>query len=164
MQLTDEQKKQVAQWVSQGLKLADVQRRLDEELGVRLTYMETRFLIDDLHLTPQDPAEPAAPEPATAEISGPGGAVGAMPVPEPGDALAGVGAGAGVQVRIDSITRPGAVVSGSVVFSDGVKAAWYMDQMGRLGLSAEQPGYRPPEGDVPLFQSALERELSKMGL
>lgn len=164
MQLTDEQKKQVAQWIAEGLKLADVQRRLDEELGVRLTYMEARFLIDDLQLTPQDPVEPAAAEPAAPEAAAEAGVAGAMPALAPEDAPAGLGAGAGVQLRIDSITRPGAVVSGSVVFSDGAKAVWYMDQTGRLGMSAEQPGYRPPEADIPLFQSALERELAKMGL
>ena len=59
MQLTDEQKQQVAQWIAGGLKLSAVQDRLEKEFGVRLTYMETRFLMDDLQVTPQDAPEPA---------------------------------------------------------------------------------------------------------
>ena len=70
MQLTDEQKQQVIRWIAEGQKLADVQRRLADEFDVRLTYMEARFLIDDLQLTPQDPPEPVK-SPVTAETPAP---------------------------------------------------------------------------------------------
>jgi hypothetical protein len=56
------------------------------------------------------------------------------------------------------------MVSGKVTFSDGVKAAWHLDQTGRLGLAPKQPGYRPSAADVQEFQAALEKELSKMGM
>jgi hypothetical protein len=46
-----------------------------------------------------------------------------------------------VKVKVDEITRPGAMVSGSVVFTDGKKAGWYLDQTGRLGMVTEEPGY-----------------------
>jgi len=65
---------------------------------------------------------------------------------------------------VDQLTRPGAVVSGKVTFSDGTTAAWQIDQAGQLGLIAPQPGYRPPASDVQPFQMALEAELSKLGL
>jgi hypothetical protein len=65
---------------------------------------------------------------------------------------------------VDQITRPGAVVSGKVTFSDGNRAEWYLDQSGRLGLAPELAGYRPPAADVQQFQVALEAELSKMGI
>jgi len=42
-------------------------------------------------------------------------------------------------------------------------AEWYFDQMGRLGLIPQQPGYRPPTSDLQQFQSLLDSELSKMG-
>jgi hypothetical protein len=42
-------------------------------------------------------------------------------------------------------------------------AEWYFDQMGRLGLIPQQPGYRPPPSDLQQFQSLLDSELSKMG-
>jgi hypothetical protein len=54
-------------------------------------------------------------------------------------------------------------VSGKVTFSDGNSAAWHLDQMGRLGLSPQQAGYRPPAADLQQFQAALEQELAKMG-
>ena len=74
------------------------------------------------------------------------------------------GAGGGVSVTVDQLARPGAVVSGKVTFSDGNRAEWYLDQAGRLGLVAQQPGYRPPAADVQKFQAALETELAKIGL
>jgi hypothetical protein len=76
-----------------------------------------------------------------------------------------VGGGAGgVSISVDEITRPGAVVSGKVTFSDGGAAAWQIDQMGQLGLIPSKAGYRPPASDMQSFQVALENELSKLGL
>ncbi len=80
-----------------------------------------------------------------------------MPPPAPG------GPG-GVSVTVDELTRPGAVVSGKVTFSDGNTAAWQIDQTGQLGLIPTKTGYRPPASDVQPFQMALENELSKLGL
>ena len=159
MQLTDEQKQQVIRWIAEGQKLADVQRRLADEFDVRLTYMEARFLIDDLQLTPQD-----APEPVKSPLA----AEAPMPASAPSPLLATPDAPApgtgGVVLNVDEITKPGTIVSGSVTFSDGGKADWYMDQMGRLGMNPEQPGYRPPEPDIQEFQLALDRELTRLGI
>jgi hypothetical protein len=159
MQLTEEQKQQVVRWIADGAKLADVQRRLADEFDVRLTYMETRFLIDDLHVTPKDaPAPAAAPT-----LAGPvapaaaGTATEVLPPDSPGSKPG------RVAMKVDEITRPGAVVSGQVTFSDGGKALWYLDQMGRLGMQPDQPGYRPPEADIAEFQVALDQELAKLG-
>jgi hypothetical protein len=66
-------------------------------------------------------------------------------------------------VAVDTLARPGAMVSGSVTFSDGKRAAWYVDEMGRLSVAASEPGYRPPAGDMQEFQAALERELARAG-
>ena len=72
-------------------------------------------------------------------------------------------AGGSVSVEIDRIVRPGAVVSGSVVFSDGVKATWALDQMGRLMLDSGQAGYQPSPPDVQAFQRELSRQLQRHG-
>ena len=72
------------------------------------------------------------------------------------------GSGA-VKVEVDRLIKPGALVSGSVVFSDGVKAQWSLDQYGRLGLAGAKPGYRPSPADVQEFQQALQKELAKQG-
>ena len=159
MQLTEEQKQEVVRWIAEGQKLADVQRRLADEFDVRLTYMEARFLIDDLQLTPQDPPEPAPkPQPA------PGGPASTADTILPGPLDAPPSGLGKVALQVDEITKAGTIVSGTVTFTDGGKAAWYLDQMGQLGMNPEQPGYRPPEPDINEFQIALDKELTRLGI
>ena len=55
------------------------------------------------------------------------------------------------------------MVSGTVVFSDGVKANWAIDQMGRLALMAGKKDYRPGAADIQAFQQAVMKELQKRG-
>ena len=66
-------------------------------------------------------------------------------------------------MTVDQIARPGALASGGVTFSDGNKADWYLDQLGRLGLVPKQKDYKPSQGDVQEFQAALQNELAQMG-
>jgi hypothetical protein len=171
MNLTDTQKQQVTQWIAEGAKLSDIQKRISSDLGLSLTYMEVRLLVDDLKLMPKDSARPAAPEKS---VLGSGGEAKPGAAPAPGDqsmaprlappgAKAFPPAGGSVSLTVDTLARPGAMVSGSVKFSDGQTATWYLDQMGRLSLSAKQQGYRPSAGDLEAFQQALEGELSKLG-
>ena len=58
MNLNDTQRQTVAGWVAEGLKLSEVQNRLAADLGVRMTYMEVRLLVDDLKLKLKDPEVP----------------------------------------------------------------------------------------------------------
>ena len=67
-------------------------------------------------------------------------------------------------VEVDALTIPGTFASGAVTFSDGTKAKWYLDQLGRLGLDDVPPGYRPSPGDAALFQSRLVEALRARGL
>jgi hypothetical protein len=165
MNLDEAQRKKVAEWIAQGLQLSEIQNRLGSELGLRLTYMEVRLLVDDLKLTPKDVERPKAPQSPLAAPSGGvnSGADAKPPMAKAPDAAEPAPAG-GVSIAVDQLTRPGAVVSGKVTFSDGNRAEWYLDQTGRLGLVAQQPGYRPPPADVQQFQAALETELAKLGL
>ncbi len=158
MQLTDEQKKVVAGWIADGAKLSEVQQRLGEEFDIRLTYMEARFLVDDLKLVPAERVEP--PKKAEEAPVAPGGSTSPDGELPPAQAP---GAGK-VQVSLDKIVRPGALVSGKVTFSDGVVADWYLDQMGRFGLVPPTPEYRPAQEDLAEFRILLERELSRQGL
>ena len=153
-ELTDEGKREVARWIEEGLGLSDVQRRLSEEHGLTLTYMETRFLVDDLELALQDPDEPEAPVSDDPEE----GAV------IDGDEGLGETAAAttGVSVEVDKVVRPGALASGAVTFTDGVSLQWHLDQMGRLGISPKE-GYQPSEEDLMAFQEQLQVEMSKAG-
>ena len=61
MNLDLTQRQTVTAWVAEGLKLSDIQTRLAAELGLRLTYMEVRLLVDDLKLTLKDPDPPKPP-------------------------------------------------------------------------------------------------------
>ncbi len=167
MNLDDAQMKQVSAWIHAGLKLSEIQNRLAAELGVRLTYMEVRLLVDDLKLVPKDAEPPASTptigKPPTAPATGANPAaasLGASPAAPTGTAPD-VGS---VTMSVDALARPGALVSGQVTFSDGQRAAWYLDEMGRLGLAPRQNGYRPAAADVQQFQMALETELAKLGL
>lgn len=152
MNLDEQQRAQVAQWIEQGLKLSEIQIKLASDLGLTMTYMDVRFLIDDLKLRPKDPAVVAPPAPPA-------------PVAPPTSAAPGVApAGGAVSLTVDHIARPGTMVSGNVTFSDGQSAGWYLDQTGRLGLAAEDKTYRPPPADIAEFQTLLQNELAKLGL
>lgn len=158
MNLNEAQQKTVSEWIAAGAKLSEVQNRLAKEFGLSLTYMEVRFLVDDLKLRLQDPEPPkpaAPPAPAAAPLQ-------TTPVP-PEEAEVLPPLGGQVSVTVDKIARPGALVSGGVTFSDGMNADWYLDQTGRLGLVSKQQGYKPSQADVQQFQMALEREMAKLG-
>lgn len=167
MNLDDTQKKKVSQWIAEGAKLSEIQTRLDKELGVRLTYMEVRFLVDDLKLTPKDP-EPT--KPTSSSLPPVGGTKADAPVAPtakplgPGSLPGGPETAVnGLSLSVDQVTRPGALVSGKVTFSDAQQADWYLDQMGRLGVVPKQQGYKPTQADVQEFQLALQNELAKLG-
>ena len=160
MKLDETQRQQVAAWIAAGAKLSEIQNRLASELGVKLTYMEVRFLVDDLKLVPKDPEPPKVAEPAAAAKP----PLAAKPVSkEPADEFPAPAGGGKVSVTVDQITRPGAIVSGKVTFSDGQAADWYLDQTGRLGVVPKQQGYKPSQADVQDFQIALQQEVAKLG-
>jgi len=144
MNLTDEQKATIFKWIEEGAGLSDIQKRLKEEFQISITYLEARMLADDLKLAFVEPPEPEK-----------------KPELEPEEPVAAPGT---VSVRIDQITRPGAMISGQVTFSDGETAGWYLDQTGRLGLDAKTPGYRPSPEDVASFQEELQRQARSQGL
>jgi hypothetical protein len=155
MTLTEEQRQRVTAWITQGAKLSEIQNRLAAEFGVKLTYMEARFLVDDLKLVPKDPEPPkvVAP-PAEQKLEA---------APVPAEEIPAPAAGGKVSVIVDQITRPGALISGKVNFSDGQIADWYLDQTGRLGLVPKVHGYKPSAADIQDFQLALQREVQKLG-
>ena len=129
-------------------------------------------MLDDIKLRPKD-QEPAKPTPtlatgahstAGAKPAQPGSGLeedeSAFPGPEAPAQEAALG---NLQLSVDQVTRAGALVSGKVTFSDGQAAEWYLDQFGRLGLSAKTPGYRPSQADVMAFQTQLQAVLANSG-
>ena len=126
------------------------------------------MLVDDLKLMPKDPPPPKVDKPLAPPDPTAGGV---LPLADDsleqkaGDASPAPLGGTGkVSVTVDTVARPGALVSGNVTFGDGQSAVWHLDQMGRLGLGPKQPGYKPSAGDLQAFQQTLEAELSKLGL
>ena len=154
MNLSAAQRQPVSKWIDEGLKLSEIQSRLNSEFGLKITYMEARFLVDDLKLVPKDPEPPKTPEPAPAAP-----AAGAAPA----DADVLPPGGGKVALTLDQITRPGSIISGKVTFSDGQMADWYIDQTGRLGIVPKQPGYKPTQADAQEFQQGLQREIARLG-
>ncbi len=176
MVLSDQQRQAVKEWVAAGASLSDVQRNLKREFGVTITYIDVRLLVLEIGAEVQDKPEPkppkeAAPKPQAApqaddpyaeefeeDAAGLPAESAAPAEPQP-DGSAGVK----VTLTLDRLVVPGAMVSGSVTFSDGVKARWMIDQHGRFGLDAETPGYRPSNPDLQSFQMQLRAELRRHG-
>ena len=48
--LSSEQVEMVKKWVAEGAQMADLQKRLKDDFGFNVTYMDTRFLSLDLAL------------------------------------------------------------------------------------------------------------------
>ena len=150
----------VRKWVADGAGLSEVQRRIQEEFGISMTYMDVRFLVLDLHAEVKDKPEPKPKEPSVPKAAGPDGA---MSNDGEGYTPENLGGGS-VAVTLDSVVRVGALASGSVTFSDGVTAEWSVDRFGRLALTkVSQPDYQPKAEDLKAFQIELENKLSQHG-
>jgi hypothetical protein len=177
MNLDESQRKKVAGWLEEGLKLSEIQKRVNSEMGLNLTYMELRFLLDDLQLKPKEKEPPPTPPASIGKPPAPADSPAGMremphsgrPAEDEVDDLPDLDEGAlpaaasKVSVTVDHLARPGALVSGNVTFSDGKTAQWYLDQTGRLGIVAKEQGYRPSQPDLMAFQTKLQGELAKLG-
>ena len=157
MEYSEEQKAIIRGWVKEGCGLSEIQKRLSGELGVTITYMEVRFLVLDLELEIKED-EDEKPEPPV-EVNPENSAQPGMPPSNAEESMVG-----GVQVEVDVLMRPGALLSGTVVFSGGVTAVWMLDQAGRLGIEPSQADYKPSEDDNAAFVKALQDEIAKKGL
>ena len=178
MDITDEQKNKITEWISQGEDLSSIQSLLRDELNLTLTYVETRFLLADLELEPGDETEEeqavdAEVEESSEEVEELSGEV----VEEEDQDVTENPAGdnpplsdqgsdgdSSVAVTVDSLMKPGAVISGKVTFSDGEGASWLIDQMGQLRLDPETEDYRPSAEDIQKFQMELQKAASNQDL
>ena len=178
MNLNEEQLKSVAAWFAGGASLDEIQKRLVAEFGVHVTYFDLRMIVAEL---PQPEEDGDADEAAGRRFPQEGHEADAQQrvTPEGDDEAAGRRfpqdgeeadaqervPPANVTVTVDALMIPGTMASGDVVFSDGVKGKWYLDQMGRLGLGGDLPqGYRPSPADAALFQARLMEALRAKGL
>lgn len=185
MALSPEQKQQVSQWVAAGDNLSAIQSKLSSQFQVSMTYMDVRFLVDDLNLELKDPKPAVNPadvskaqataatdtRPAAGAQDGAPEEAGAELPPEdfedealPPEGLPPAGAGR-VTVTMDRVVLiPGAMASGNATFSDGVTAKWIVDQYGRPGFTeVSKPGYRPTPEDAQAFMRELTQAIQGQG-
>jgi len=150
MQLNDEQKKRIAQWAAEGKNLSEIQKEINNNFNISPTFMELRCLLIDEGIKLKD-QEPSL-QPEDLDLS-------AETVKEQSNTLSKSQTSGQVSIEIDRVKKAGAIVSGSVTFSDGVTATWSLDQLGRIALNASQAGYNPSKSDLQSFQQELARRL-----
>lgn len=146
MELDARQKEAVRKWVAEGCNIAEIQKRLDTEFGLSMTYLDVRFLLIDMRLEIKEKktSNKIIPEIHDKKNS------------EPSKYTL---SPQRVNVQLDRITKPGYLASGTVSFSDGTKGQWAIDQFGRVMLETAIAGYRPSAEDMTEFQSALKQLL-----
>ncbi|NLT70069.1 MAG: hypothetical protein GXX91_05175 [Verrucomicrobiaceae bacterium] len=167
--LTSEQISQIQTWADEGDGLPEIQKKLRDEFALRITYLETRFLLEDLKIelkpepVPEPEPEEAEPSPEEAEPAAGDAGAGDEGADGTGNADGEAGA-ASVTVSVDSVLRPDAIISGKVDFGGGNVTAWWLDQLGRLGMDPVESGFRPSEAQILAFQDELRAVIQKSGL
>ncbi len=154
------QAEQIRRWISDGADISQIQKRLSSEFGMNVTYMDVRFLVDDLGETIKDKVEKGkTPPESSADNANRNGTNTGVDLDSGESSKAEPGA---LRVAVSPVQRPGALASGDVAFSDGGKAEWVLDQQGRLALIPAVQGYNPPQSDLPEFQRKLGELFSSM--
>ena len=146
---TENQVKQLlARLLAEGVSLSDAQTKINNELGIALTYMDIRIIAStlDVDWKKSDPHPVKSEEDAPAEEKA-------------GEAAENQDEAGKTVVEISKLVRPGMALSGSVKFASGSKADWYLDRTGRLGLE-NLVGEQPTQEDIQLFQMELERAVT----
>ncbi|OGV48359.1 MAG: hypothetical protein A2X49_13170 [Lentisphaerae bacterium GWF2_52_8] len=158
-------KKIVAQYLSQGVTLSDIQKKLTGEHGVNMTFLDLRLMASEFDDVDWSKFNPAVVHEAEAKKESP-----ASPATDGEEDISDgewetaseAGAGTGkTNIELSPIARPGAIMSGKVKFGSGASAEWMLDQMGRLGL--DKKSGEPNQQDIQEFQVELQKALSKMG-
>ncbi len=137
--LTPEQVRAIRSWADAGLDLNAIQKKLHEELQLKLTFMDTRFLLQDLDIVIKQPEPVKTADEAAAE---------AVPAPAPAPLMA------KTQVTVDEVTPPHAVMAGKVLFRSGAQGVWNFDRTGRLNW--EPTVGEPTDEDLREFETELQ--------
>ena len=156
----DEVKKIVYESLQQGLSLSDIQKILHDK-GEIITFLDLRLLASELENLDWKKlaGEKDTPPPETKKKEE---AADKTASEDEEDVISGDKGewSGGTKIEISKITRPGVALSGSVTFASGVKADWFVDQMGRMGL--EKTTGKPTPEDIKGFQEELQKQLQGM--
>ena len=169
--------------LNSGMSLSDLQKLLDSEYGIKLTYFDLRMIVSELRIewdkqekkrkpaitvTPTPQPQPApTPAPAPKQEEAFGGQIADEEVPEEEDDDlaeddAEEAADGETTVTVDDVPMRGAVMSGSVKFASGASGKWMMNRMGQLGLaSLDEGSEQPTQDDLMLFQQELQTVLQE---
>ena len=148
----DEIKLFVAELLNEGLSLSDIQKKLQDDKDVKMTFLDLRILASELEKVDWSKQK--------SDIAASEAAKKAEEDKKKDDKKDKTEAGKTV-IEISRLKRPGSIANGSVKFISGAKAEWILDQTGRLALD-KQSG-EPTEEDIQDFQTELQSVLSNGG-
>jgi hypothetical protein len=114
-----------------------------EELNENMSYMDLRILRADYEEEHPETVEEPEPEPEETEEEA-------------------AEAKAGEMIEMDSIRKPGSLLSGSGNLPSGARINWALDQSGRISIQPEGEA-QPTQEDLQIFQEELQSELMKRG-
>ena len=139
-------RKVVKKELNQGKSLSEVQRLLAEEHDLNMTYFDLRMLASELKVN-WDKQEDKK---TVTEAASSGSLLGEQPQEE-------AGAAGSTQVTVDKVTRPDALMSGTVKFQSGASGKWFIDHSQQLGLAPDPGSDKPSQEDIVEFQKELQK-------
>jgi len=149
----DEIKLFIGGLLNDGLSLSDIQKKLQNEKNVKMTFLDLRLLaseLEEIDWSKQKADVEAAKAEKKAEEE---------KKKEAENKVNNVGK---TIIEVSRLKRPGAMANGTVEFISGASAEWILDQTGRLNLD-KQVG-EPTQDDVQDFQTELQKKLSEGGM
>ena len=154
---TKERDEYIASQLNAGVSLSDVQTKLAQEYGVKMTYFELRMLAMGLAVDweKQDKPKPAA-APAPVVAAAPQDAAADDGTDTANDAF-------DAEAEEAEAPHPGAALSGTAVFASGASGKWALSRNGRLGFEPDEGSAEPDENDWQLFQAELQKTLQSLG-
>lgn len=144
--------------LAKGTGLSQLQTMVNEKFQTHLTYMEIRIIASELQVdwNATDPkAIAAAKEKAKKEEEAKVAEAEARLAAENGETADAPGK---CVVTLNKVNPPGVMASGTVTFSSGSTADWYVDQTGRPGIS-NLKGPQPTQQEAEEFMIELQKAL-----
>lgn len=144
--------------LAKGTGLSQLQTMVNEKFQTHLTYMEIRIIASELQVdwNATDPkAIAAAKEKAKKEEEARLAEEEARLAAENGETAEAPGK---CTVTVNKVNPPGIMASGTVTFSSGSTADWYVDQTGRPGIG-NLKGPQPTQQEAEEFMVELQKVL-----
>ena len=182
---TKERDEFIAAQLNAGVSLSDVQTRLAQEFGVKMTYFELRMLAMGLSVdwekqdkpkTAPAPVAPVVPQDKAVDGDEQDDADAFDTETEAEDEDTAPEddededidndedeADGATKIVLDETPHPGAALSGTAVFASGASGKWALSRNGRLGFEPDEGSAEPDENDWQLFQAELQKTLQGIG-